>query len=34
MRHERAPFETSHTAVERELLERALPADARVLEIG
>ncbi|MDX6548101.1 MAG: hypothetical protein QOG33_1651 [Gaiellales bacterium] len=34
MRHERAPFETSHTAVERELLDRALPAGARVLEIG
>jgi ubiquinone/menaquinone biosynthesis C-methylase UbiE len=34
MRHERAPFETSHTAVERELLDRALPAGARVLEVG
>ena len=34
MSHESAPFETSHTAVERELLGRALPAGARVLEIG
>lgn len=30
----RPPFETSHTAVEQELLHRALPASARVLEIG
>jgi SAM-dependent methyltransferase len=34
MRHERAAFETSHTAVERELLVRALRWRARVLEIG
>jgi ubiquinone/menaquinone biosynthesis C-methylase UbiE len=34
MWHERVPFETSHTAVERELLDRALGHGARVLEIG
>ena len=33
MRHNLA-IETSHTAVERRLLERALPEHARVLEIG